>query len=369
MLRLGVFAPAFAVILASCTAAQHTAQPTPVPKATGPARNIYARAGAGMVSPEARKARPLVYVPNSLSDTVVEIDPATYRVVGRFKVDKLPQHVTPSYDFKTLYVLSNAGNSVRPIDPRTGIPHARIPLRDPYNMYFTLDGRYAIVVAERMRRLDFRDAHTLALHRSLFVPCSGVDHMDFSADGRYAIVSCEFSGDVLKLDVAHQRVAGVLRLPLGKRSKPQDVKLSPDGSVFYVADEVADGLWEVDGAHLRVIGFLHTGKGVHGLYPSRDAKWLFATNRGEGSISVIDFRTRKIVATWRIPGGGSPDMGGITADGHTLWVTGRYNAVVYALDAHNGRLLASIHVDRGPHGLSIWPQPGRFSLGHTGVTR
>lgn len=322
-----------------------------------------------MLGAVARRAVPRIYVPNSISNSVVEIDPGTYKVVRTFAVDKLPQHITPSYDFKTLFVLSNAGSSVRAVDPLTGEPGMRIPVPDPYNLYFTPDGRYAIVVAERMRRLDFRNPHTFALHRAVHVPCAGIDHLDFSADGRYAIVSCEFSGEVIKVDVRRQSVMGVLRLPLGPRSKPQDVKLSPDGSVFYVADEVANGLWEIDGKRLRVIGFLHTGKGVHGLYPSRDAALLYATNRGEGSISVIDFRTRKVARTWRIPGGGSPDMGGVTADGKTMWLTGRYNAVVYALDTRTGALLAKIPVGRGPHGLCVWPQPGRYSLGHTGVTR
>ncbi len=322
-----------------------------------------------MLTPVARRALSRIYVPNSMSNTVVEIDPATNKIVARFKVDKLPQHITPSYDFKTLFVLSNAGNSVRPIDPTTGKPGTRIPVPDPYNLYYTLDGRYAIVVAERMHRLDFRNPHSFALHRSLRVPCAGIDHMDFSADGSYAIASCEFSGQILKLDVRRQAVDGVLRLPLGRRSKPQDVKLSPDGTIFYVADEVANGLWEVDGKRFRVIGFLPTGKGVHGLYPSRDATVMYATNRGAGSISVIDFRTRKVVRTWHLPGGGSPDMGGVSADGKKFWVTGRYNGAVYVLDTRTGALLAKIAVDRGPHGLCLWPQPGRYSLGHTGVTR
>src|SRR5205823_8112416 len=100
---------------------------------------------------------------------------------------------------------------------------------------------------------------------------------------------------------------------------------------FSVADMRADGLWEIDGSRLKVTAFLHTGLGVHGLYPSRDAKLLYATNRGEGSISVISFRTRKVVRTWRIPGGGSPDMGGVSADGRVLWLSGRYNGVVYAI--------------------------------------
>jgi YVTN family beta-propeller protein len=273
----------------------------------------------------------------------------------------------PAWDLKTLYVTNDLGNSLTAIDPRTGKVDRTIGVADPYNMYFTPDGRNAIVVAERLHRLDFRDAHTFRLRRSLTVPCTGVDHMDFSADGSYAIVSCEFSGEMLKVDIARERVVGVLHLRAG--SMPQDVKLSPDGKVFYVADMAADGLWEIDGERLRTIGFVPTGRGVHGLYPSRDARWLYATNRGEGSISVISFATRKVVRTWRLPGGGSPDMGGVSADGKTLWLSGRYNGVVYAISTVTGKLLATIRVGGGPHGLCVWPQPGRYSLGHTGILR
>ena len=334
-----------------------------------PRRNIYAATGANMITGAARRALPRIYVPNSQSDTVDVIDPATRRIVSHFAVGGLPQHVTPSWDLRTLYVLNDQGNSVTPIDPRTAKPGKPIPVDDPYNLYFTPDGRYAIVVAERLRRLDFRDPHTFALRHSLQVPCSGVDHMDFSANGRYLIASCEFSGTMLKVDLRQQRVLGTLTLPDGSGGMPQDVKLSPDGSVFYVADMKANGLWKIDGARFRVTGFLPTGKGVHGLYPSRDARFLYATNRGEGSVSVIDFATQRVVRKWRIPGGGSPDMGGVSADGKVLWLTGRYNGVVYALSTTNGRLLARIPVGSGPHGLSVWPQPGRYSLGHTGILR
>ena len=56
----------------------------------------------------------------------------------------LPQHVTPGYDLKTLYVDNDQGNSLTPINPRTGLPGRPIPVADPYNLYFTPDGRYAI---------------------------------------------------------------------------------------------------------------------------------------------------------------------------------------------------------------------------------
>jgi DNA-binding beta-propeller fold protein YncE len=295
------------------------------------------------------------------------IDQRTFRIVEHFAVGALPQHVVPAWDLKTLYVTNDLGNTLTPIDPRTGKPGRTIAVDDPYNMYFTPSGRYAIVVAERLHRLDFRDAHTFKLHHSLPVPCSGVDHMDFSADDSYAIVSCEFSGQLLKVDIASQRVVGVLTLRSG--AAPQDVKLSPDGRVFYVADMNVGGVWLVDGATMQVLRFMPTGRGAHGLYPSRDARYLYVTNRAAGSISVVSFKTRRIVTTWHIPGGGSPDMGNISADGKVLWLTGRWNGVVYAIDTRNGRLLARIPVGAGPHGLCVWPQPGRYSLGHTGILR
>jgi YVTN family beta-propeller protein len=329
--------------------------------------NVYAADGPNALTGAARTARDLVYVPNSLSNTVDVIDPHTYRVVEHFSVGALPQHVTPSYDLKTLYVLNDDGNSLTTIDPRTGKPGRTIAVDDPYNMYFTPDGRYAIVVAERLHRLDFRDAHSFALHKSLTVPCAGVDHMDFSADGSYAIASCEFSGELLKIDIAQESVSGVLHLP--RPGMPQDVKLSPDGRIFYVADMEQNGLWEVDGDTLRIVGFLPTGAGAHGLYPSRDAKYLYVSNRSAGTISVVSFRTRKVVRTWTIPGGGSPDMGGVSADGKVLWLSGRYNSVVYAIRTSDGKLLAKIPVGAGPHGVCVWPQPGRYSLGHTGILR
>jgi YVTN family beta-propeller protein len=329
--------------------------------------NVYAADTPNDLHGAARHARDLVYVPNSLSDTVDVIDPHTYKIVEHFAVGALPQHVTPAWNLKTLYVLNDQGNSLTTIDPATGERGRTIPVADPYNMYFTPNGRYAIVVAERLQRLDFRNAQTFALHHSLSVPCAGVDHMDFSADGRYLIASCEFSGQLIKVDVASERVVGMLKLK--GDSMPQDVKLSPDGRVFYVADMMANGIWEIDGDSFKVIGFLHTGRGAHGLYPSRNARWLYVTNRGEGSISVVSFATRKVVHKWWIPGGGSPDMGGVSANGKVLWVSGRYNGVVYAISTQNGRLLARIPVGSGPHGLCVWPQPGRYSLGHTGILR
>jgi len=362
--------------------------------------NIYAGTGANALSAEAKKARPIVYVPNSRGASVTEIDPKTYSVIRTFATGKIPQHVVPSYDLKTLWVANNSGNSLTPIDPSTGMEGRQIPVDDPYNLYFTPNGKYAMVIAERAKRVDFRDPHTMRFIRSVRVGCKGLDHVDFTVDGRYAIASCEFSGQLVKIDLAKFSVVGYLSLLPDRRnvikraisrlfhrgrhvmespSMPQDVRSSPDGSTFYVADMKAGGVFLVDPVALKRTGFIKTGKGTHGLYPSRDGRSLYITNRGwdtifgghhgPGTISVLDFASKTIVATWPIPGGGSPDMGDVSADGTELWVSGRYDNEVYVFDTRSGALTHRIPVGKEPHGLCVWPQPGRYSLGHTGNMR
>lgn len=347
-----------------------TTASTPAPPGVPPLldpHDVYAADRPGQLSPAVAGFRSLVYVPNSQSNSVDVIDPTTDKVVSHFPVGRLPQHVVPSYDLKTPWVTNDLGNSLTAIDPATGKAGRTVPVEDPYNMYFRPDGRYAIVVAERLQRLDFREAKTMALVRSVPVACKGVDHMDFSADGAYLVASCEFARAVIKVDVARQAVVG--RLTLRANGMPQDVKLSPDGAVFYVADQVAGGVYEVDSATLKSLGFLPTGAGAHGLYVSRDSRFLYVSNRRAGSVSVVDLASRAVATTWHIPGGGSPDMGGVSADGRVLWLAGRYNGVVNAFDTTSGALLARVPVGAGPHGLCVYPQPGRYSLGHTGVFR
>jgi len=361
--------------------------------------NIYAAAGKDALAPVAARARPLVYVPNSRSASVTIIDPVTYRALRTFPTGALPQHVVPSYDLGTLWVANNNGNSLTAIDPTTGQEGARVPVDDPYNLYFTPDGRFAMVIAERRRRIDFRDAHDMKLVQTLAVACKGVDHMEFTADGHYAIATCEFSAQLVKIDLAARAVVGYLSLgdkalnPLkklaalfGKEHRvhanspmPQDIRSSPDGTVFYVADMTGGGVVLVDPIAFMRVGFIKTDIGTHGLYPSRDGTRLYVTNRGwnttgggrrgPGSISVLEFSTRRIVGTWPIPGGGSPDMGNVTADGGELWVSGRYDDEVYVFATATGVLTHRIPVGREPHGLCVWPQPGRYSLGHTGNMR
>jgi YVTN family beta-propeller protein len=251
--------------------------------------NVYLATGAGALSPAAAAAKPLVYVPNTLSDSVTVIDPATHTVVRTFRTGKLPQHVVPSYDMHRLWVTNDMDDSLTAVDPTTGADGQRVYVSDPYNLYFTPDGTLAMVIAEAQHWFDLRDPVTMKLVQSVHVDCAGLDHVDFTADDRYAIATCEFSGELVKFDLAARKPVGYLRLQRG--SMPQDIRVSPDGRVMYVADMMADGAHVIDPVAFKEIN---------------------------------------------------------TAD---------------------GSLIARIAVGVEPHGLCVWPQPGRFSLGHTGNMR
>lgn len=368
-------------VVAVVAAAGRAAEPLPgMPPVVDPT-NLYSETQAGRMSPAVAGALPRVYVPNRTSNDVYVIDPATLKVVDRFKVGINPQHVVPSWDLKTLWVTNNAegrtDGSLTPIDPTTGKPGKAIAVDDPYNMYFTPDGKSAVIVAEALKRLDFRDPHTMAMQWSLPTPgCAGINHADFSIDGRFVIFTCEYQGSLVKIDLVGRKVLGYLKLSKGRM--PQDVRAAPDGKIFYVAELKTGGVFLVDGETFTEVGFIATGVGSHGLYPSRDGKKLYVINRGtervygppkgKGSVAVIDFATRKIEATWVIPGGGSPDMGNVSADGKQLWLSGRYDDVVYVIDTTSGEV-RRIPAGKEPHGLTVWPQPGRYSLGHTGNMR
>jgi YVTN family beta-propeller protein len=361
--------------------AEATATPVPTPVSgtdlpgmppVADPHNVYAAAGAGMLSEAARAAKPLIYVPHTTSRDVWVIDPSTFVVVARYPVGTGElQHVVPSWDLHTLYATDDKGDRLTPFDPATGTPGKPIPVTDPYNLYFTPDGRSAVSVAEAHRELVFYDPHTWAVQDTLQTPdCAGIDHADFTADGRTAVFTCEFAGRVAVVDVSTHQLLRMIDMPhRNTMMGPQDIKLAPDGSVFYIADSQQNGVWVLDGAATKVVREIPSGRGAHGLYLSRDATKLYVTNRREGSVSVLDAYTGAPLTKWTIPGGGSPDMGNVTADGTQLWLSGRYDHSVYVLSTADGHLIRKIDVGKGPHGLCVWPQPGRYSLGHTGITR
>ncbi len=325
--------------------------------------NVYAHIGPGDLSPALTGLRPLVYVPNEHGRSVTVIDAQTLAVVKTIRVGKYPHHVTPDWDMSRLFVNNMKSRTLTVIDPWTSKKVGSYPAAAPYNLYFTPDGTTAIDIAEPLNKIVFYDRVTWAKLASLTIPSRGVDHADFSADGSYFLVSTEYGGWVYKISVATRKIVGALHVG----GKPVDVKLSADGAVFYVTNQGRNGVSVIDPASMTELAFLSSGAGAHGMAVARDGGGLYVSNRRAGTISVIDFATRTVVSTWKV--GGSPDMLNVSIDGTQLWASNRWNDSVSVIDTADGHVIAVIRVGDAPHGLTYFPQPGRFSIGHNGVYR
>jgi YVTN family beta-propeller protein len=303
-----------------------------------------------------------VYVPTTIGNTVHVIDPKTFKIIATYRVGKEPHHVTPSWDLTKLYVNNTRGDSLSVIDPATGKIVDEIPVIDPYNLYFTPDGSKAIVVAERFKRLDFLDAKTWKLIKSVNVPWAGVDHMAFTRDRKYLVVSCEWSGRIVKVDINKMEL--VTDMKLGE--KPIDILRPPGQNLMYVADQGVHGVFVIDPDAWKQLDFIPTGRGAHGIMLSHDKKRLYVSNRLEGTISVLDIAIRKIIDTWKT--GASPDMGQLSPDGKQFWISSRYHSDIRVIDTASGKVIARIPTDSGPHGLTYFPaSSAAHSLGHNGV--
>jgi YVTN family beta-propeller protein len=343
--------------------------------------DIYSQTRAGMLAPQVRQDPHNLYVPDSQGSTVTVISQRTHKIIRVIPTGYLSQHVVPSYDLRTLITNSSYANELVEIDPRTGLKTRTISMPRPYNLYFTPDGKTAVVMIEQYNTIRFADAKTFHTIKDLKYPgCLGPNHADFSGNGRFFVVTCEFSGELLKVSTLGHKVLGVIHfdphptapnaatMTMG-RSVPQDVRISPDGKTFYVADMGTNELRLIDAQTFKQVRTIGLPEMPHGLYPSRDGTKLYISDRGAGQVSVLDFATNRVIDTWTIPGGGSPDMGGVSADGKVLWLSGRNSGVVYGFDTTTGKLIAEIPVGGSPHGIAVWPQPGRYSLGHTGNMR
>jgi len=326
--------------------------------------NVWAATATSQLPAQVSDLAPRVYVPNEADYTISVIDPATMTVLTTLPSGVLPEHVGPDWDLSRLYVSNYLSSEMTAIDPHTGTELGPIPAPLAYNLYFTPDGSKAIVMAEEVNSMDFYDRRSWQLIRRLPIPFPGIDHADFSAGGRYLLATTEYTfGTVVKVDTVTMDIVG----SVGVGGSPVDVKLSPDGLVFYVANQTRGGVSIIDPVSMTEIGFLPTGRGAHGMAISRDARVLYVTNRLAGTISLIDFASRSVFATWVI--GGSPDMLQVSPDGTQLWTGNRFANTVVVIDAASGQVVQSIAVGRKPHGLTYFPQPGRFSLGHNGVYR
>jgi hypothetical protein len=127
---------------------------------------------------------------------------------------------------------------------------------------------------------------------------------------------------------------------------------------FYVADMTRAACTRT--VTFAVTGFVPTGMGARAL-PEPRLKLIYVTNAArEPFRSSIRRRRRAVDHPEQQPGHGwCVSRRHVLCPGATPRCTRR----------HDERTAAGAHVGAEPHGLCVFPQPGRYSLGHTGIFR
>jgi YVTN family beta-propeller protein len=285
-------------------------------------------------------AADLAFVVNSNDASVSLIDVATRQEVRRIPLLREPHHMALTPDHRSLVIGDTTGNTLFFLDPRTGALQRQATVSDPYQLVFSPDGRLLTVAGLARNQIDIYDARTLALlHR---IPARSMpSHINYSPDSARVFVSLQGTDRLIAIDTASGRVlwnSRVGRTPAGVLWNRGRLLVGIMGEAHFAVVDPADGHVE------RVIP---TGRGAHTMFVSHDGRTIYATDRVDGTIAVIDAATLKVVRELRVPGG--PDDLDFAPDGK-IWAALRFAQSVAIIDPATG-VVARIPVGRSPHGI------------------
>lgn len=284
----------------------------------------------------------LAFVINSGGASISVIDMATQQEVRRIPALREPHHWALTPDGKSLLIGDTVGNELLFLDPATGAVQRRMPCVDPYQLWFSPDGRFLVVNGLARNQIDVYDGASLKLLKRFSI-ASMPSHLAYAPDSSTVYVSLQGTDRLVAIDLKTLTI--LWNQPVGKT--PAGV-LWLNGKVL-VADMGNDYVAQVDPADGRVVNHIVTGKGAHNLFLSPDGKTLWVNNRAGGTTESLDAATLKPIRTYKIPGG--PDDMAFAPDGR-IWITRRWAEKVAVLDPATGDY-QTIEVGRSPHGIFL----------------
>jgi len=285
-----------------------------------------------------------VIVLNSGDGTVSVIDRATRKVVDNFPVGKEPHHLVPALKDDELVVANAASNDLVFLNPLTGEVKRRLPrISDPYQLGYSADGKWFVSVSLRLDRVDIYAMPDYTLKTR--VPLAKTpSHVAFSNDSRFAYITMQDSDELAAIDLATHKEAW--RIKIGKT--PAGIWMSPQGLLF-IGIMGRDYVEVVDPVKRESVKKIVTGRGAHNVFPVGDGTRVLVSNRVDGTITPVDYKT--MTAGKPIKVGRGVDCMEVSADGKEVWATVRWEAKVAVIDLTGAKPIEYIPVGRSPHGI------------------
>ncbi len=286
------------------------------------------------------RAADLAFVINSNDASVSLLDVASHREVQRIPLLREPHHMALTPDLRSLVIGDTAGNTLFFLDPHTGAVQRQVTISDPYQFQYSPDGRLLTVAGLARAQIDIYDAASLKLlHR--IAARSLPSHMNYAPDSSEVFVSLQGSDRLMAIETATGRViwnSRVGRTPAGVLWNRGHLLVGLMGEAHFAVVDPVDG---------HVERLIPTGRGAHTMFMTHDQTLIYATNRVDGTLSVLDPVSLAVVRTIRVPGG--PDDLDFAPDGK-IWAALRFAQSVAVLDPATGAI-ERIAVGRSPHGI------------------
>ncbi len=294
-----------------------------------------------------------IFVLNSLDASISVIDPKSFTELRRIPTGKEPHHLYLTPDEKSLIVANALSDSLTLIDPKTGeVQRTITKITDPYHLRFSPDMKWLVTAANRLDRIDIYhwrpdDAATpLKLAGRVRAPRTP-SHLAIDSKSTTVYASMQDSDELMAIDLAAQKPRW--KISIGKL--PADVYLTPDDRLLLVGltgDEYVE-VYDVSQAAPQFVKRIQTGAGAHAFRSRGDGKHVFVSNRVANTISMIDYQSLSVVASYPAPGG--PDCIDVLADGKTLLVTSRWARKLSFIDIDKKQVVRQVAVGRSPHGV------------------
>jgi DNA-binding beta-propeller fold protein YncE len=288
-----------------------------------------------------------------VDENVSFIDTRTYQETGRAPACKEPHHLMAMPDDSAVIVACAVSNELVFFDPRTGKEQKRIKnISDPYQLGFSPDKTWFVTNSLRLDRVDLYRAADFSLVAR--VPAAK-DTLPHGIRQGQPVRLHHPAG--LQRSPRHRSEDAPARLENPVGPTPAGIHMTPDDRYLLVGIMGADYVEVIDWRARKTVTRIVTARGAHNFLPRGDGRHVFVSNRTiNGSISLVDMQTLRVVERYDVPGG--PDDMEIRADGKELWATARFARKVQVVNLEQKEALP---LDPGrplaPRGVLHQPRP------------
>ena len=268
------------------------------------------------VAVRAQTPSPALLVLNKEDATLSIIDPGTLKTVAQIPTGEGPHEIAVSDDGKMAFVANYGG-------------------RTPGNTISVMD----LVAQKELRRVDLG-----ALRRP---------HGIVFAEGKVWFTA-EQNRLIARYDPAANQVDWLLGIG---QNGTHMLLFSKDRSLVFTSNICSDSITLLQrGADPLAWGATNVsvGKGPEGGDISPDGREYWAANSGDGTVSIIDVATRKIVQTLNVEVNRSNRLK-FTLDGKLVLISDLGNNALVVVDAASRKVVKRLNPGRQPEGVLIAP--------------